>query len=114
MTFGTSDNGALHPLEIDIPGVEIALTDPDVQIVDCREQEEWDQAHLSGTTLMPLGEMEIRIGELDRTRPVIIVCRSGNRSLVAAELLTNAGFQDAKSLAGGLIGWAESGRSLVR
>lgn len=114
MISGMNGNGALKPLEVDIHRVETALTDPDVQIIDCREQDEWDQAHLDGTTLIPLGSLPSRLGELDPARPLIVVCRSGARSLVAAEMLTNAGFQEARSLAGGLIGWAESGRLLVR
>jgi len=112
--FGTSADTVLHPLEVDVTRLEAALADPDVQVIDCREQAEWDQAHLDGSTLMPLGSLAFRAGELDPAKPVIVVCRSGSRSLVAAEMLVNAGYMDARSLAGGLIEWAASGRPLVR
>ncbi|MBX3072237.1 MAG: rhodanese-like domain-containing protein [Thermomicrobiales bacterium] len=115
MTSGTNgDAAALDPLEVDIAQVESALTDAETQIIDCREPDEWAQAHLDGTTLIPLGSLAFRVNELDPARPVIVVCRSGARSLAAAEMLVSAGFQDAKSLAGGLIAWAGSGRPLVR
>lgn len=114
MNFGTSDSPGLDPLEVDTSQVESALSDSSVQIIDCREPHEWNQAHIGSTTLVPLGELSFRVNELDPARPVIVVCRSGARSLVAAEMLTNAGFRNAKSMAGGLIAWAERGLPLNR
>ncbi len=110
MSFQKTD---LHPLEVDVPSTVSALNDPDVQIIDCREQEEWDAAHVDGTTLMPLDSIGQRLGELDRNRPVIIVCRSGRRSLIAAQQLVAVGFSDVKSMNGGLIAWAQQGFPLV-
>jgi rhodanese-related sulfurtransferase len=104
----------LDQLEVDVPHVAEQQHDPNVQIVDCREKDEWDAGHMDGTFHIPLGALALRQKELDPTRPVVIVCRSGNRSLVAAKMLTSNGFRDAKSLAGGLIAWAQSGRPLVR
>ncbi len=106
-------NFGLSPLEIDVNATVAAVGDPDVQIIDCREQNEWDAAHADGTTLMPLDTIGQRMGELDKQRPIIIVCRSGRRSLVAAEQLVAAGFTEAKSMNGGLIAWAELGHPLV-
>ena len=103
----------LDPLEVDVTTTVAAIDDPNVQVIDCREQEEWDAAHVDGTTLIPLGALGQRLGELDRTRPVIIVCRSGNRSLIAARQLTAIGFVDVKSMNGGLISWAQQGLPLV-
>lgn len=104
----------LLPLEVDVAQVAGARDDRNVQIVDCREQDEWDAAHIDGTTLIPLDSLALRRGELDPARPVIIVCRSGRRSLVAAEMLSTSGFANARSLAGGLIAWAEAGQPLVQ
>ena len=64
-------------------------------------------------TLMPLDTIAQRMGELDKERPVIVVCRSGRRSLIAAQQLAAAGFVDVKSMNGGLIAWAELGNPLV-
>jgi rhodanese-related sulfurtransferase len=106
------DSG-LDPLEVDVPIVVAARNDPNTQIVDCREQDEWDAARIDGTIFMPLDTLEVRMDELDRNRPVIVVCRSGRRSLIAAHQLTAAGFTNAKSMHGGLIAWADQGNELV-
>ncbi|HET9660809.1 MAG TPA: rhodanese-like domain-containing protein [Thermomicrobiales bacterium] len=103
----------LDPLEVDVPTTVTALADATTQIVDCREQDEWDTAHAEGMTLMPLSVMGQRLGELDRDRPLIVVCRSGNRSLKAARQLAEIGFSDVKSMRGGLLAWAEQGQPLV-
>ena len=103
----------LDPLEVDVATTVAALGDPNVQIVDCREQDEWDDAHADGMTLIPLSVMGQRLNELDQQRPLIVVCRSGNRSLNAARQLAEIGFTDVKSMRGGLIAWAEQGQPLT-
>jgi rhodanese-related sulfurtransferase len=103
----------LDPLEVDVATTVAALGDPNIQIVDCREQDEWDDAHAEGMTLLPLSVMGQRLNELDRDRPLIVVCRSGNRSLKAARQLAEIGFTDVKSMQGGLIAWAEQGQPLI-
>lgn len=82
-----------------------------VQIIDVREAAEFiDQlGHLAGATLIPLSQLTARLGELDRERPVVAVCRSGVRSAQASVLLTKAGFARVANLAGGMLRWhAES------
>jgi rhodanese-related sulfurtransferase len=103
----------LDPLEVDVATTVAALGDPNIQIVDCREQDEWDDAHAEGMTLLPLSVMGQRLNELDRDRPLIVVCRSGNRSLKAARQLAEIGFTDVKSMQGGLLAWAEQGQPLI-
>ncbi len=104
----------LHPLEVDVAQTVDSLKDGTTQVVDCREPEEWQAAHIAGTTLIPLDALEMRMNELDPKRPVIVVCRSGSRSLVAAQQLNARGFANAKSLAGGLIAWVEEGHPVVQ
>ncbi len=84
---------------------------PRVQVVDVREPEEFDGTlgHIAGSTLLPLGQLVQRIGELDPVRPVVTVCRSGARSARAAVLLGKAGFADVANLAGGLLRWRGEG-----
>lgn len=82
------------------------------QVVDVREQEEWAAGHMPGSVHVPLGEVAMRLGELDRARPVITVCRSGQRSLYSAAELLQSGFTDVRSLSGGLIAWVEAGQPL--
>ncbi len=68
--------------------------------------DEWAAGHIPDAVHIPLGELPALQRELDPQRPVITVCRSGNRSLVAAEHLLAGGFRDVKSLAGGMKAWA--------
>lgn len=86
----------------------------DVQYVDVRELQEWQEARMPGSVHIPLGQLAHRVGELDPNRPVIAVCRSGRRSIDAGVILLSAGFSEVKSLAGGLIAWSQAGRPLVR
>lgn len=76
-----------------------------VAVVDVREPWEWEIAHLEGATLIPLGELPGRLGQLDPRGEVVTVCHRGKRSLQAQQLLTGAGFH-ARSLAGGIDAWA--------
>ena len=84
------------------------------QIVDVRERDEWAAGHLPGAIFIPRGELAIRKHELDPSKPVITVCRSGNRSLVAVDILQRAGFTDVASMAGGMIAWAQAGQPIKR
>jgi rhodanese-related sulfurtransferase len=108
-----SQDQQLDPLEVDVAATVAALSDPNVQIVDCREQDEWDEAHVEGMTLIPLSVMGQRLEEMDRARPLIVVCRSGARSLRAAQQLSAIGFTDVKSMHGGLLAWAEQGNPVA-
>lgn len=83
-------------------------------LVDCREPEEWDDGHIRHAVLIPLGDFAERSGELPSGEPVAVICRSGRRSLMAAEYLKDLGFARPVSVAGGMIAWTESGHPVVR
>ncbi|GCL64706.1 hydrolase glyoxylase [Rubrivivax pictus] len=82
-----------------------------VQIVDVREAAEFIDplGHLSGAQLVPLSQLMDRLDTLDRSRPVVTVCRSGARSAQASLLLAKAGFGQVANLAGGLLRWRIEG-----
>jgi glyoxylase-like metal-dependent hydrolase (beta-lactamase superfamily II)/rhodanese-related sulfurtransferase len=82
-----------------------------VQVLDVRESEEFGHGlgHIQGALLIPLGQLEARLGELSRERPVVTVCRSGARSARAAAMLAKAGFQDVANLGGGMLRWRAEG-----
>jgi len=82
-----------------------------VQIVDVREPAEFSGGlgHIAGARLLPLGELQARIGELSADRPVVTVCRSGARSARAAAMLLKAGITDVANLAGGMLRWRAEG-----
>ncbi|HET7477038.1 MAG TPA: rhodanese-like domain-containing protein [Dermatophilaceae bacterium] len=81
-------------------------------VVDVREPAEYVDGHIPGAMLVPMGQLPSRLSELDRARPVYVVCASGNRSSAMADYLARAGF-DARSVAGGTAAWAKSGRPIV-
>lgn len=87
-----------------IPAAEhrTALT-PGAQLVDVREPDEVAAVTLPDTRNIPLGELASRIDELDRSRRVVLLCRSGARSGRAAEYLASQGFVDVVNLSGGMM-----------
>ena len=73
------------------------------QLVDVREPDEVAAGTLPGAINIPLGSLPDRIGALEPTRRVVLLCRSGGRSAAAAEFLTAEGFVDVVNLAGGML-----------
>ena len=84
-----------------------AAGQPAVQLIDVREPAEFNDAlgHLPGAQLLPLSALEAWLGRIDRSRPVVTVCRSGARSAQASVLLQLAGLLQVANLAGGLLRW---------
>jgi rhodanese-related sulfurtransferase len=82
-------------------------------ILDVRQPEEWNEYHVPGSTLIPLGELETRAKELPRDKKIVVVCRSGNRSATGRDILLKAGFPQVTSLAGGLSQWKAAGYPTV-
>ena len=74
-------------------------------LLDVRQPEEYEAGHIPGATLIPLGELEARQGELDRNKKIIAYCRSGRRSMAAAIALCGLGFKDVQHLDGGILDW---------
>ena len=83
------------------------LEGADLDLVDVREQREWDLTHLEGSRLIPLGTLPDSIATLDPAREIVVLCRSGKRSETAARQLQAAGFRKVKNLAGGLLRWSD-------
>ncbi|NPV77123.1 MAG: rhodanese-like domain-containing protein [Anaerolineae bacterium] len=82
-------------------------------VLDVRQPEEWNQFHIPGATLIPLGELESRLDEIPADQPVLVVCRSGNRSATGRDILLEAGFSKVTSMAGGMNEWQALGYSTV-
>jgi adenylyltransferase/sulfurtransferase len=77
----------------------------DYFLLDVREPHEFKIAEIGGY-LLPLGDLQKRVGELDKNRDIVVQCKSGGRSQKAAEFLQQAGFK-VKNLAGGILAWSE-------
>ena len=103
-----------HPVVDGIPQITVEElkrkldAKEDVFVLDVREPHEYQIANL-GATLIPLGEVERRVGELaaQKDREVVVHCRSGGRSQKASLMLKNAGFTNVSNLAGGIGAWAD-------
>ncbi len=93
-----------HPAFRDIPAHEyLASSVGDDQLVDVREPDEVAAGSVAGAVNIPSGQLLGRLDELDPTRRVVLLCRSGNRSRRAAAQLAEQGFSDVVNLAGGIM-----------
>jgi molybdopterin/thiamine biosynthesis adenylyltransferase/rhodanese-related sulfurtransferase len=97
------------------PGLEIAASEAAsllgqpgsaVTLVDVREPHEYAITRIAGAVLIPLRSLPARLDELDPSRPVVVYCHHGARSLRAVELLRGSGFARATSLRGGIDAWS--------
>ncbi len=83
------------------------MVEEGAQLLDVRVDHEWEAGRIAGASHLPLDELAQRAGEIDRDRPVVVYCRGGNRSSMAAAALVEAGY-DASKLSEGIVGWAEN------
>ena len=83
----------------------------DVAVVDVRRDYEWEAGHLPDAVRIEVNELTSRSDEIPRDKPVIFVCRAGNRSGMAAEAFRQAGW-DAYHVEGGLQAWVQAGQPL--
>jgi len=79
--------------------------------LDVREQDEWDQGIIPGAVHIPRGNLESRVEGLvpDRERSIVVYCAGGSRSAFAAKTLTELGYENVVSLAGGFTDWKRNG-----
>jgi rhodanese-related sulfurtransferase len=84
---------------------------PDLVVLDVRYQYEYDMGHLYDAVLIPYNELETRIGELEghENHEIIVYCRSGYRSQIASEILSNHGFIKVYNMIGGILAWINAG-----
>ncbi|MEB3172448.1 MAG: rhodanese-like domain-containing protein, partial [Cyanobacteriota bacterium] len=80
--------------------------------VRSREERSGPDGHLSNSLAIPLPELEERLAEIPRDRPVVALCHSGSRSALATQQLLKAGFTQVANLRGGLSRWADEGYPL--
>lgn len=108
------DNGLPHgkrlneDWEISPRETQRRLEAGEITLIDCRRDEEYDAVRIEGVDLFPLDDLGSMLDELEslRDKPVVIHCHSGVRSLKAAAFLRAQGFEDARSMAGGIDLWS--------
>lgn len=97
--------------EIDLDELEQRITGNPV-IIDVREEDEFLEARLDGVIHMPLSTVPERLSEIPTDEAVLVICALGGRSARAVEFMRANGI-DATNVAGGTLGWIESGRPVV-
>jgi len=95
-----------HLSEISVHLLKSRLEEGDnVFLLDVREPYEYRIANLNGH-LMPLGHLQSKFSELDRTREIVVYCHHGSRSAFAVQFLKNQGFEKVLNLVGGIDQWS--------
>ena len=102
--------------EVDCVAALQLLNHKHALILDVREEKEFNGGHILNAKLIPLGRLAERIGELERNRgqPIVVMCRSGQRSASACVLLGKKGFKQAYNLTGGVLAWQKAGLPLEK
>jgi molybdopterin/thiamine biosynthesis adenylyltransferase/rhodanese-related sulfurtransferase len=98
--------------EVTTAEAELAAARGDT-LLDCREESEWEQGHVSGATHLSKSYIEQDIEALapDRATPIVVYCAGGIRSLFAAQTLVSMGYSDVSSMGGGFQAWKSEGRA---
>src|SRR5579871_4700893 len=99
--------------EVDTAGAEASLATPRLVVLDVREPDEYEQGAIPGAVHIPRGHLESQVETKlpDKSAPVLIYCAGGTRSAFAADTLTQLGYQDVVSMAGGFNKWKNEGRA---
>jgi rhodanese-related sulfurtransferase len=98
--------------DIEIPAERVAeLKEQGAQIIDVREDYEHAAGRIPGARHIEVNDLAEEAETLDRDKPVVFYCASGDRSTMPAQALRASGF-DAYTLAGGLVGWRDAGQAL--
>jgi sulfur-carrier protein adenylyltransferase/sulfurtransferase len=100
---------ASNPDEVTVQEMKKALEDArlGIKVIDVREQDEYQIAHIKGVPLFPLSTLPRQFTELDPNQQIYIHCKSGVRSLRALEFLREQGFKYVKSVKGGINAWSD-------
>jgi rhodanese-related sulfurtransferase len=100
------------PAEVDTATAR-QLQESGAFVLDVRQPDEWAAGHIEGATLIPLGDLPARLGEVPADQQVVVVCRSGNRSAAGRDILLSAGRTGVTSMAGGMNDWTAAGYPVV-
>jgi rhodanese-related sulfurtransferase len=103
---------AVPEISVDTLAENLAAAGSKARLIDVREVDEYREGHVAGAELIVLGTVPDNIDQFRGEGPTYIICKSGARSMRAAEFLATQGI-DATNVAGGTMGWMRSGRPVV-
>ena len=97
---------ALDPLYADI-----RRRDPvrPAVLLDVRELDEFRSVRVEGSLFIPMSQLGVRLHDIPRDRPILVMCASGNRSTSVTGYLLGQGWEDVGNVAGGIDGWQRAG-----
>jgi len=104
-------HGSFQRMEVDAERVAELQREGSLQLVDVREDYEWDAGRIAGARHVEMGELNAQAATIERDAPVVFYCRSGGRSAMAASAFRSAGY-DAYTMSGGLVEWEARGLPL--
>ncbi len=98
-----------NPDEVTVQDMKKAMDDKSlgIRVVDVREPDEYEIAHIEGVPQIPLSQLEARFTELDANETIYLHCKSGVRSMKALSFLREQGYKYVKSVKGGIAAWAQ-------
>ena len=99
---------------LSVDEVAQVMSQTEVVVVDVREDWEFNSGHIPDAVLIPVAEIADRVDEIPTDVPVVLVCRSGNRSSQAYRYLKQQGFENIHNMLGGMLDWSESGYEVVQ
>ncbi len=97
------------PDTVDVQTTAVVKELDNVLVLDVREQWEYDEGHIPGVTLIPMGEVADRLSEIPTDKEVIVTCRSGNRSGQITDFLRQQGYDNVHNMSGGILAWQKAG-----
>jgi hydroxyacylglutathione hydrolase len=110
-----ASRGALQTIpQIDAAEVRAGAPDGRLALLDVRSPSEWAAGHVPGSSNIPVADLQQRLAEIPRDRPLVVHCYSGSRAAIAASLLRARGMADVRVFAGGFAEWARAGYPVDR
>jgi len=104
---------AVRPLSVRDAKTLIDRT-PNLYILDVRTPDEYRQVRLKNSLLIPVNDLDRRVNEVPRNRPILVICAVGARSKTASDFLVSRGYKDVYNLENGLVGWYRAGLPVER
>lgn len=95
--------------QIAVTDAKKAIDEKDVQFIDVRTTEEYAAGHAAKASNFPLDVLDRDLGALDKGKPVYVICQTGKRGQIGAEILQKAGFTDIYNISGGTSAWVNAG-----
>lgn len=95
--------------DVDVETVASVMDREDVFLLDVREPWEYEEAHIPGVTLIPVGDVPANLDQIPTDKQVIVTCRTGNRSSQVAQYLRSNGFDNISNMTGGIVDWQAEG-----